>query len=381
MLPGTSRPPHVGLRGVSHGSMLGVHLDLGAAEWPRELVGSLGESGMREAAAGFPHEVAGLFAECHLSLPERTDLVARVVAADRFRLLDGGGCPSAFLPFVCLWCEANHPAFHLPAIDIEWDADSARPFLCPYFEPDLIRGHRAIEARRRQRAALGQQPLALAHGPAVLRALDSSVPELWLERLAECVHALPDYGVLIPGWSQRTRPGGAARPALRAIIALPRHAVPSYLERSSWGGDVSEALAWMDLLRPSSPWIGFDVDIGDAGLGPRLGFYQEHQCVRSGDTDIADVLARPAIASLCEPSRLRGLHEWVARQPAQPDLGQGRSLSLKLVIGASARPVLKAYVSTFDVPVAMRQSESAVAASEAGGGGVEEGSQAAPWPS
>jgi hypothetical protein len=277
-------------------------------------------------------------------------------------LRDGGHCPSSFLPFVRLWCDAEHPAFHLPAIDIEWDDESAQPFLCPYFEPDLLRGHRAIEARRRQHAALGQECLALARGPAVLRALDPGIPEVWLARLAECVHALPGYGVLIPGWSQRTRPGGAARPALRAIIALPRHAVPSYLERSRWGGDVSEALAWMNLLRPSSPWIGFDVDVGDAGLGSRLGFYQEHPCVRSNDSDIADVLARPAIASLCDPSRLRGLSEWVARQPAQPDSGQGRSLSLKLVIGASARPVLKAYVSTFDVPVAMRASESAAAA-------------------
>lgn len=338
---------------------LGSHLDLGAAEWPRELVGPRSLSTLRRAAGGFPHEVAGLFAECHLSLSERTDWVARVVASDRYRLRDGGHCPGSFLPFVRLWCDSEHPAFHLPAIDIEWDDDSSRPFLCPYFEPDLLRGHRAIEARRRQRAALGQERLALAHGPAVLRALDPSMPESWLQRLAECVHALPDYGVLIPGWSQLTRPGGAARAALRAIIALPRHTVPSYLERLRWDGDVSDALAWMNLLRPSSPWIGFDVDIGDAGLGPRLGFYQEHPCVRSNDSDLSDVLARPRIASLCEPSRLRGLGEWVARQPAQPDGGQGRSLSLKLVIGASAQPVLKAYVSTFDVPVAMRTSESA----------------------
>jgi hypothetical protein len=366
-------PPHVALQGNRHGARLRLHLELGAAEWPRDLVGSSSLSNMRNAAGGFPHEVAGLFAECHLSLPERTDLVARVVAADRFRLRDGGSCPSSFLPFVRLWCDAEHPAFHLPAIDIEWDDDSAQPFLCPYFEPDLLRGHRAIEARRRQRAALGQECLALARGPAVLRALDSSIPEVWLERLAECVHALPDYGLLIPGWSQRTRPGGAARPALRAIIALPRHTVPSYLECTRWGGDVSEALAWMNLLRPSSPWIGFDVDIGDAGLGSRLGFYQEHPCVRSNDSDIADALARLAIVSLCEPKRLRGLSEWVTRQPAQPERGQGRSLSLKLVIGASARPVLKAYVSTFDVPVAMRASESAPAAGEPAAAGVARG--------
>lgn len=341
-------------------SRLETHLTRGAEEWPHSLVGPLSMSRLRRAALGFPKELAGLFAECHLSSPERTDLVARVVARDRFRLRDGGSCPEAFLPFVRLWCDAGHVAFQLPAIDIEWDEDSGQPFLCPYFEPDLIRGHRAIEARRRARAALGQERLALANGPAVLRALDPSIPEAWLERLAECIQALPEYGALIPGWSQLRRPGRAARPALRVIIALPRHALPSYLERLRWGGELSLAAASMSWLRPSSPWIGFDADIGHDGLGPRLGFYQEHQCVRSDDPDLAQLLARPEVERLCQPARLHGLRDWVARQPRQPDLGQGRSLSLKVVIGASPEPVVKAYVSTFDVPVAMRRSESAV---------------------
>lgn len=342
-------------------SRLETHLERGAAEWPQALVGPSSMAKMRRAAeAFFPREVAGLFAECHLSSPERTDLVARVVAADRSRLRDGGSCPEEFLPLVRLWCDAGHVAFQLPAIDIEWDEDSGQPFACPYFEPDLIRGHRAIEARRRARAALGQERLALANGPSLLRALDPSIPEAWLERLAECIHALPEYGVLIPGWSQLNRPGDAARPALRVIIALPREALPSYLERLRWGGELSRATASMGLLRPSSPWIGFDADIGGAGLGLRLGFYQEHQCVRSDDADLTAVLERDEIDRLCEPERLRGLRDWVARQPRQPDLGQGRSLSLKLVIGAAPEPVVKAYVSTFDVPVAMRRSESAV---------------------
>ncbi len=341
-------------------SRLEAHLARGAAEWPPDLVGPRSMSRLRRAAGGFPQELEGLFAECHLSSPERTDLVARIVAHDRFRLRDGGSCPEAFLPFVRRWCDPEHVAFQLPAIDLEWDDDSGQPFLCPYFEPDLIRGHRAIEARRRARAALGQERLALANGPEVLRALDPSIPEAWLERLTECIHALPEYGALIPGWSQQRRPGGAARPALRVIIALPRHALPSYLERLRWGGELSRATASMSWLRPSSPWIGFDADIGEDGLGPRLGFYQEHQCVRSDDPDLSLVLGRSEIERLCDPARLRGLRDWVARQPRQPDLGQGRSLSLKLVIGASPEPVVKAYVSTFDVPVAMRRSESAV---------------------
>jgi len=349
---------------MDHRDRLAAQLEVAHAEWPPELLGPGGLASLRRAARGFPREVAGLFAECHLSHSERTDLVARVVASERVALRDGGTCPEAFLPFVRLWCDRAHAAYRLPAVDIEWDMDAGCPFLCPYFEPDLIRGHRAIEARRRRRAALGEECLALTYGPSVLRALDPSVPEAWFERLAESVHALPEYGVLIPGWSQLTRPGGAARPALRAIIALPRQALASYLERLRWVGSVSEAVTSMNLLRPSSPWIGFDADIGGAGLGPRLGFYQEHQCVRGNDPDIADVLDRLDQRGWCSPNRLRGLRDWVARRGSQPALGEGRSLSLKLVVGAPGsepgRPVVKAYISTFDVPVAMRHSEAAV---------------------
>lgn len=343
---------------------LSAHLELARGEWPPELLGSEGLSSLRRVARGFPREVAGLFAECHLSHPDRTDLVARVVASDRVALRDGGTCPDSFIPFVRLWCDPTHPAHHLPAIDIEWDMDGGVPFLCPYFEPDLIRGHRAIAARRRQRAAVGQECLALEYAPAVLRSLDPSIPDAWFERLTESVRALPEYGVLIPGWSQLTRPGGAARPALRVIIALPRQALASYLVRLRWVGNVSEALTSMNLLRPSSPWIGFDADVCEAGLGSRLGFYQEHQCVCANDPDLADVLDRLEQRGWCDPKRLSALRAWVARQPAQPAFGEGRSLSLKLVVGAPgadpSRPVVKAYISTFDVPVAMRRSESVV---------------------
>jgi hypothetical protein len=343
---------------------LAAHLELARGEWPVDLLGAGGLSSLKRVGRGFPREVAGLFAECHLSHPDRTDLVARVVASDRVALRDGGTCPEPFMPFVRQWSDPAHAAHHLPAIDIEWDMDGGVPFLCPYFEPDLIRGHRAIAARRRQRAAQGQPCLALAYGPAVLRALDPSIPDAWFERLAECVDALPEYGVLIPGWSQLTRPGGAARPALRAIIALPRQALPGYLERLRWVGNVSEALTSMNLLRPSSPWIGFDADVGAGGLGPRLGFYQEHQCVCGIDPDISDVLDRLEPRGWCDRRRLSGLRAWLAQRPSQPALGEGRSLSLKLVVGqggaGAAHPVVKAYISTFDVPVAMRRSESAV---------------------
>jgi hypothetical protein len=335
------------------------HLDLGEGEWPRDLVGPLDLANMRRAAQAFPAEVAGLFAECHLSLPQRTDLVARILAEDRQRLLDGGAYPDRFIRFVRYWCREDHAASILPAIDIECD-DGGTAFLCPYFEPDLIRGHRAIAARRRREVALGADCLALSHGPAVMRALDPELPDVWLDRLTECVEALPPYGVLIPGWSQRTRPNGAARPALRVIIALPRHVLPSYLERLHWRGKVSEALSTMNLLRPSSPWVGFDADIGAAGLGDRLGFYQEHHTVCSTDPELEATLARLEATGWCEPGRLHGLRRWVAQQPAQPEPGQGRSLSLKVVTAEGARPTVKAYVSTFDVPIAMRQSEQAV---------------------
>jgi hypothetical protein len=340
-----------------------AHLDIGAAEWPHELVGPCALERMRQGARHFPPVVAGVFAECHLSHPERTDLVARVVAKDRNAVRDEWRCPTAYRDLLDRWCDPAHAAYLLPALDIEWDAGTEQPFVAPYFEPDLIRGHRAIEARRRDRASSGLGRLARDNGPAVLRALDPSIPERWYERLAECIEALPEYGVLIPGWSQLTRPGDGSRPAIRAIIALPRHALTSYLERLGWPGNVHEALVSIELLRPSSPWIGFDADIGAEGLGRRLGFYQEHQCVVRGDADIASTLSRLAARGLCDPARLSGLAAWVDRQPEQPDFGQGRSLSLKLVTGMGAAgepPTVKAYVSSFDVPVVMRQSESAV---------------------
>jgi hypothetical protein len=360
---GAMHSPLGELRAVSKDCMLAFHLDVGAGEWPHDLVGPLSLSRMLRAARGFPHEVAGLFAECHLSSPDRTDLVARVLASQRWQLQSGGSCPSGFQEFVNAWCLATHPAFQLPAVDIECDEDSGQPFLCPYFEPDLVRGHRAIEASRRRRAAAGEERLALTNGPGVLRALDPGIPESWFERLTECVHALPEYGVLIPGWSQRKRPGAGARAALRVIIALPRHALPSYLERLHWVGDVREALSWMNMLRPSSPWIGFDADICAAGLGPRLGFYQEHPCVSSVDPELAATLDRLEVAGLCQPRRLRGLRQWVEQRPAQPAPGEGRSLSLKLVTVASGSTsaTAKAYVSTFDVPVVMRRDELLVA--------------------
>lgn len=342
---------------------LDAHLDIGAEEWPPNLVGPRGLERMRQGARQFPPIVAGVFAECHLSAPERTDLVARVVAKDRNAVLAQWRCPTAYRALLERWCDPTHPAYLLPALDIEWDAGTELPFVAPYFEPDLIRGHRTIEARRRERAARGLGRLARDNGPAVLRALDPGIPERWYERLAECIDALPEYGVLIPGWSQLTRPGDGSRPAIRAIIALPRHALRSYLERLGWPGNVHEALYSIELLRPSSPWIGFDADIGADGLGPRLGFYQEHQCVVRGDADIASTLDRLEARGLCDPARLAGLAAWVDRQPSQPDFGQGRSLSLKLVTGTGAvgaRPAVKAYVSSFDVPVVMRQSESAV---------------------
>jgi len=342
---------------------LDAHLDIGAAEWPRDLVGPRALQRMREGARQFPAAVAGIFAECHLSDPERTDLVARVVAKDRNAVLAEWRCSTAYRALLERWCDPGHPAYLLPALDIEWDAGTEQPFVAPYFEPDLIRGHRAIEARRRERVARGLGRLAMDNGPAVLRALDPGIPERWYERLTECIEALPEYGVLIPGWSQLTRPGDGSRPAIRAIIALPRHALTSYLEHLGWPGNVHDALSSIDLLRPSSPWIGFDADIGADGLGRRLGFYQEHQCVVRGDDDITSTLDRLAVRGLCNPARLSGLAAWVDRQPSQPDFGFGRSLSLKLVTGvgaAGARPTVKAYVSSFDVPVIMRQSESAV---------------------
>ena len=104
---------------------------------------------------------------------------------------------------------------------------------------------------------------------AVLRALDPGIPERWYERLTECIEALPEYGVLIPGWSQLTRPGDGSRPAIRAIIALPRHALTSYLERLGWPGG---AITYVDAaLRAHHP-------------APRDGADGAHPCRLEGGT-------------------------------------------------------------------------------------------------
>lgn len=332
------------------------HLEVGRVEWPASLVPPDVHARLVESAHKLPDPVMGVFIECHLTEASRTDYGVRMSRADAAAALGVGRCPGHFREFFGLWAGDGHPAARLQTIDIELDmADaSALPFISPSLEPDLLDGLPAIEQRRRQEVAAGRKRFSLDVGIPVLRALDPTLPDGLLATVERFADALPTYGTLIPVWCGSFRPGAHPEPAIRATIALPRILLRSYLRALDWTGDIRGLERVVDLVRPSSPWIGFDADIFEGRLGHRLGVYQEHVWARANDPDLDSTLERLEKKGLCLPSRLGGLRSWLAERPAQAEPGQARSLSLKLVVNGDRPLVVKAYISTFDEAAAMR---------------------------
>lgn len=334
-----------------------AHLRRGRSEWPESLVLPSIHARLTAAAPKLPEPITGLFIECHLSDPARTDFGVRLSRQDRDASLRSGQCPEPFKRFFALWRDEKHPASQLQSVDIEYDMGKVdtEPFISPALEPDFLAGFEAIERRTRRERAAGRKRLALELGPPVLRALDPTLPDALFAQIERCTEALPAYGLLIPVWSGISRPGVLAEPSIRVTIALPRLALRGYLSSLGWTGDMDRLEHYADMLIPSSPWVGFDADILQGGLGLRTGLYQEHWWVRPWDTDLQDTIQRLERLGLCVPERFEGFRAWVESQPERPRPGEARSLSLKLVLNGETSPVVKAYISTFDEALAVRQ--------------------------
>lgn len=349
-----------------------AHLHRARSEWPEALVPPRAHTRLVAAAPGLPEPFTGLSAECHLSHPTRTDFGVRVSRGDRDECLRGGRCPEAFRSFFTTWADESHPASRVLWVDVECDVDDegSQPFLSPGLEPDLPAGIHAILRSQQSERAAGGEHSALVLGWPVLRAIDPSLPDSLFVGLKRCCDALPSPGVLIPVWSGGSRPGALPDPAIRAVVALPEVAFRDYLTSLGWSGDIAALERHADLLSSSGPWVGFDVDIGAHGLGPRIGLYQEHAWVRPWDADLAATIERLHRLRLCVPERLDGLRAWVASQPEKPAPGHARSLTLKVVVNGRQALTVKAYVSAFDEAHATRALRDAARAEATSGAGL-----------
>lgn len=324
-------------------------LELCRREWPLGLVPPQAFERACGAAARAPRSITGFFAECHLCDPTRTDLIARVHRWDRAAILAAGSVPQRLTQFFDWWRTVGDPAGIVVAVDVEWDLieEPSEFFLCPLFEPDLCRGHFAIEHRRIERSSRGLPSLTEELGPYQLQALDPEVSPRSLEQLLRCVRELPPLGVLLPGWPSGTRPSSADR-SIRVIVSLPQFAARSYLERLRWPGDLEAFERAADLLCAGQCWLGFDLDISEDGIGPRIGLYREVLWARARDAELMAILSGLAELGLCLPARLSGLCSWLKARDALETKAERRSLSLKFIVDGTRAPVVKAYVSSFD---------------------------------
>jgi hypothetical protein len=322
-----------------------ARLARGREEWPELLVPTAAYRTLVEAAQGAPELSSGVFVECHLADEVRTDLVVRVHRACRDRLLERAPLAPKVEHFFRSWRDPAERLGFIPAVDLEVDLDGAGGDwrVCPLFEPELLKGHRAIEETTTQRRAQGLDSLAVEHGARLLRMLDGRTSTEVLALLANCASALPAYGSCIPGW-----PNADAGTSVRIMCALQRYSLAAYLERIGWPGDVVELEAVANQYWADAAWANIDLDLTTSGVGPRIGLYLEVGRVTPRNTSFPDLLNRLGERDWVLPARLAGLSRWIAAQPVNPEAGGGRSLSLKLVFTPGARTVVKAYISEFD---------------------------------
>jgi len=322
-----------------------ARVERGRAEWPELLLPAASYRDLLNAAQGAPELASGVFLECHLADVQRTDLVVRVHRVCRDRLLERGPLPPKVERFFRRWSDPAERLGFIPAVDLELDLDGAGGDwrVCPLFEPELLKGHRAIQETTSHRRARGLDSLALDHGARMLSALDERTPTKVLTLLADCARAVPAYGSCIPGW-----PNSYAGTSVRIMCAMPRCSLAGYLERIGWPGDVAELEAVANHYWADAAWANIDLDLTTSGVGPRIGLYWEVGRVTPRNTSFPDLLRRLGENGWALPPRLDGLSQWIAAQAVRPVAGSGRSLTFKLVFSPGAKAVLKAYISEFD---------------------------------
>ena len=324
-------------------------LKKGEAEWPMALVPHEARELMTAAGRLAPPFASGLFAECHLAHPTRTDLVLRMHPADADLVLAADPASSPLTRVLRRWRTPGDRIGFLPAIDLECDLPGRVVgfFILPLFEPELMRGMAAITRRDAVRRSIGARSLAEDHGPDVLRAVQEDLSASILERVDLCRRMLPAWANLMPGWSCQTRPEGR-EVGVRAVATVPRHRLRSYLESVGWCGDLPMLDDLATAFLADKPHVSIDMTIGEDGPVDRVGLYWETVAAHPDDASLSRLCRRVEGRSWAREDRWSGFLAWLERRRSDDEGAEARSLTLKLVVDGNTAPSLKAYVSNFD---------------------------------
>lgn len=319
------------------------------AEWPTELVPVEARPLMAAAGRLAPPFASGLFAECHLAHPTRTDLVVRLHPADADVILAAAPPPSPLSHVLRRWRTPGDRIAFLPAIDLEFDLPGRVVgfFIAPLFEPELMRGLHAILERDAARRSIGERSLVEDRGRDVLRAVHHDLSPRILERVDWCRRMLPPWANFLPAWSCQARPGGG-EPGVRAVATVPRRNMTTYLQSVGWRGDLRALDDLATVFLADKPLVSIDMTIGKEGPVRRVGLYWETAAAHPDDATLTRLCRRIAGCSWMRQDRWNGLMTWLERRDRDNGDSGRRSLTLKLVVEDAAPAALKAYVSNFD---------------------------------
>jgi hypothetical protein len=304
-----------------------------------------------KAVSGGPQLAAGIYAECHLCHPDRTDLVVRLHPVHRDALL-AAGCTGHLARLLGVWRDRKSALSLVPAIDLESDLPGhVEPwFACPLFEPEFLGGVDGILRRDRTRVTRGLAPLAAAAGPSILRAVHGAdIHHGILTHLERCRRAMPPWSAFMPGWVRPVRAENGLS-VVRALVTVARHQLAAYLTTVGWEGEAGELDAILRNFGAGEVKVTADLTIGAAGVLPSLGLYWERLRCTLRDASVRRVCRTiEALGLPIDTERWGGLLEWIETR----DAGPPRSLSLKVVLMPGAPSQLKAYIPNFDAHAAL----------------------------
>lgn len=217
----------------------------------------------------------------------------------------------------------------IPCLWLEFDLEGPAPGIPPPFvsaciqprflEGLLAGGPGAAGARVRQLASRSLE--LLGRGP----------PPPAIERsLAACFDHLPDQGSVMHVASSRAR----GTETIRLVLALPRHEVPTYLERIGWPGSPAEAQERLLSLSEFSSEVELYLDVGERVLPPLACGWS----LLGSATDPRTVLLLERLVQqgLCTPGKREALAAWLGRERTvlpgmQWPSGIIREVSIKVV--------------------------------------------------